>query len=436
MTSFNIGKISVYDDNIDDMNVIKNIIQVNDQEDAFYILDVECIVRQHQKWCSAMPKVSPHYAIKCNPDQTVIEVLASLNCKFDCASKQEMQQIIQTGVSSDRIIYSHPAKPHSHIKYAKKIGVKTMMVDNTLEVLKIKEIYPDAKLVIRLSIDSGSYGIKMCKKFGCKINTEVITLMNFIKNEKMFLRGFSFHLGSPCSDADSYNRGIEICKNLLDVAKNMGFDEINLINIGGGIPGDDDESFYKIAKAVNKALENLDPSIEVISEPGRYYVVSAFTLVTFIQSKRIIDGEVMKRCYFINDGIFGSFLDKIIAAPLYVPIPLCNRGGKLFKSLIWGPTCHPTDSVIDDVMIEDLSIGDWIVWQNMGSYTICTASSFNGFAPSAVYPIIRKTGLETLLNDINEIQNLKSIDNYVKEDILEKIEDKNLFITHEVPQIM
>lgn len=56
-----------------------------------------------------------------------------------------MQQIIQAGVSSDRITYSHPAKPHSHIKYAKNIGVKTIMIDNTLEVLKIKEIYPDAK---------------------------------------------------------------------------------------------------------------------------------------------------------------------------------------------------------------------------------------------------------------------------------------------------
>lgn len=61
MTTFNIGNISVYDDNIIDMNIIKNIIQVHNQDDAFYILDVESIVRQHEKWCSAMPKVSPHY---------------------------------------------------------------------------------------------------------------------------------------------------------------------------------------------------------------------------------------------------------------------------------------------------------------------------------------------------------------------------------------
>ncbi|KAK0178146.1 hypothetical protein PV328_002123 [Microctonus aethiopoides] len=437
MTTFKIGNISVYDDNIIDMNIIKNIIQDNNQEDAFYILDVESIVRQHQKWCSAMPKVSPHYAIKCNPDQTVIEVLASLNSKFDCASKQEMQQLIQSGVSSDRIIYSHPAKPHSHIKYAKNIGVKTIMIDNTLEVLKLKEIYPDAKLVIRLSIDSGSYGIDMSKKFGCEITTEIITLMNFIKKEKMFLQGFSFHLGSPCLDSNAFNRGIEICKNLINTARDMGFDEVNLIDIGGGIPGNDDNLFYKIAKAVNKALENLDPSIEVISEPGRYYVDSAFTLVTYIQSKRIIvDGEIMKKCYYINDGIFGSFLDKFMAAPLRVPIPLCNNGGELFKSKIWGPTCHPDDCVIDDIMIQDLSIGDWIVWQNMGSYTLCTASSFNGFPPPAVYPIIRKTGLKTLINGINGVRKLKLIDNYGKEEILEKIKEKNPFITHEILKLI
>lgn len=107
-------------------------------------------------------------------------------------------------------------------------------------------IYLFIRLVIRLSIDSGPYGIDMSKKFGCGITTEIITLMNFIKKEKMFLQGFSFHLGSPCLDPNAYNRGIEICKNLINTARDMGFEEVNLIDIGGGIPGNDDNLFYKV----------------------------------------------------------------------------------------------------------------------------------------------------------------------------------------------
>lgn len=74
---------------------------------------------------------------------------------------------------------------------------------------------------------------------------------------------------------------------------------------------------------MNEALEYLDPSIEVISEPGRYYVESAFTLATHIHSKRILfDDEIAKRHYYINDGVFGSFLDELLGIVKRAPIPL------------------------------------------------------------------------------------------------------------------
>lgn len=103
-------------------------------------------------------------AIKSNPDATVIRVLAGLNGKFDCASKvilciifvydyyiknlivqQEIRKVMAAGVTGDRIVFAQPAKFPSHICFAKKVGVKTMMVDNSIEILKIKEIFPDAK---------------------------------------------------------------------------------------------------------------------------------------------------------------------------------------------------------------------------------------------------------------------------------------------------
>lgn len=49
------------------------------------------------------------------------------------------------GVSSDRIIYAHPGKALSHIKYAKKVGVEKTTVDSKSEILKLKKLYPEAK---------------------------------------------------------------------------------------------------------------------------------------------------------------------------------------------------------------------------------------------------------------------------------------------------
>lgn len=75
---------------------------------------------------------------------------------------------------------------------------------------------------------------------------EATKLMSLIMKEKMYLRGFSFHVGSPCWDPNAFAKGVKICNKLINTARCMGFTEVNLIDIGGGIPGDDDVLFQKV----------------------------------------------------------------------------------------------------------------------------------------------------------------------------------------------
>ena len=46
---------------------------------------------------------------------------------------------------ADRIIYANPCKQSSYIRYAKEVGVETMTFDNEQELLKIHQLYPNAK---------------------------------------------------------------------------------------------------------------------------------------------------------------------------------------------------------------------------------------------------------------------------------------------------
>lgn len=52
---------------------------------------------------------------------------------------------MKAGVTNDRIIFAHPGKALSHIRYAKKVGVERTTVDSKDEILKLKNEYPDAK---------------------------------------------------------------------------------------------------------------------------------------------------------------------------------------------------------------------------------------------------------------------------------------------------
>ena len=58
--------------------------------------------------------------------------------------------------------------------------------------------------------------------------------------------------------------------------------------------------------------------------------------------------------------------------------------GQRCASRIWGQTCSGKD-LLGDFNLPLLEVGDWLYFENMGAYTLCTSSRFNGFDPSPVY---------------------------------------------------
>lgn len=60
-------------------------------------------------------------------------------------------------------------------------------------------------------------------------------------------------------------------------------------------------------------------------------------------------------------------------------------------STLWGPTCDSYDVILKDVLLPELTIGDWLVWEDMGAYTLSLSTMFNGFPIPVVVPIIRKS---------------------------------------------
>ena len=91
--------------------------------------------------------------------------------------------------------------------------------------------------------------------------------------------------------------------------------------------------------------------------------------------------------YYINDGVYGSF------NCLLYDHAVCNsqlmnpKEGPLYKCSIWGPTCDGLDCVAQSVDYPLLEVGDWLVWEDMGAYTMAAAGTFNGFDVAKVFPV-------------------------------------------------
>ena len=155
--------VKLYGSDRDTYNIINDFLEDNQSERAFYIINLGALTNSYTNWIRLLPNVHPYYAVKCNPNPVILEVLASLGCNFDCASENEMKMVIEITKDSSRIIFANPCKMSSQIRYARANDVDLMTFDCEEELYKIKLYHPYAKLVLRLAVDDSASKCKFNK---------------------------------------------------------------------------------------------------------------------------------------------------------------------------------------------------------------------------------------------------------------------------------
>lgn len=60
----------------------------------------------------------------------------------------------------------------------------------------------------------------------------------------------------------------------------------------------------------------------------------------------------------------------------------------MYHSTVYGSTLKMLDTVCPDVLLPEMKIGDWIVFEDMGAYTLSLCTEFNGFPIPRVYAVI------------------------------------------------
>ena len=65
--------IKSFDKSIDIYDIIRAYLDVKHSDSAFYIVDLTTIIEQYNKWFENLPNITPFYAIKCNPNKTIIK---------------------------------------------------------------------------------------------------------------------------------------------------------------------------------------------------------------------------------------------------------------------------------------------------------------------------------------------------------------------------
>ena len=338
--------------------------------EPYYVVNLTKIKNAYDLWNNYLPEIDVYYAMKCNPNKTILKEIHALGIKFDCASKQEINDALEF-TTSDKIIYANPCKIPNHISYSKDCGVNLTVIDCECELYKMKLLYPECKILIRIAVNDENSQCSFSKKFGCKMN-EIKSLLFLSKELNLNIVGFSFHVGSGCTQPSLYYDALCNCKSATLIATSMGI-QINIIDIGGGF---NQSNFIDCAEQIKKGMA-LFREKTFISEVGRFLVEQSHTLYLHVICKKVND----KRIYYLDDGVYGSIGCKIFDHAK-VNIKSSKHDDQLFESTLYGPTCDSFDLIEESIYLPDLNVGDKLYIENFGAYTTASASSFNGYKVS------------------------------------------------------
>lgn len=387
------NKVKFFSDNEDILNIINVFLEKDIHEEAFFIVNLEKIIHQYYKWKKYLPNIVPYYAVKCNPNPVIIQILHHLGCYFDCASKNEMSIVNDLIKDSSKILFANPIKTSDHIRFARANDVDLMTFDCEEELHKIRLFHPYSNLILRIAVDDKKSIINFSDKFGARLN-EIKKLIDLCLVLHLNLVGVSFHVGTGCYDSNQYNKAICDCRQVFNycLEKNI---KLKYVDIGGGFCGVDNNeiNFENIANIINNSIqENFEDyinEINFIAEPGRFFVANSHTLVVNIIGKKMRYNENNEKefTYYINDGIYGSFNCVYFEKTIPNILPFNERNEKTYNTKIFGPTCDSIDLIVNNTRLPELVIGEWCYIENFGAYTSALASNFNGFQKTQIYYI-------------------------------------------------
>tara|TARA_B110000503_G_scaffold44420_1_gene72497 strand:+ start:764 stop:1975 length:1212 start_codon:yes stop_codon:yes gene_type:complete len=327
-----------------------------------------------QRFIASMPRVRPHFAVKANPDTSVLQIFKEEGCCFEVASIAEVDAMVSLGVKLESVFYSNPIKSPASVKHAAAAGIVWYVVDTPEEVAKIAAIKPDAKLYLRIEVSNEGSVWPLAGKFGAS-PSGVSAVIEAAKNFDMQITGVTFHVGSQCSNVQNWIDGIRRAKEIFTQLNNNGWTP-ELLNLGGGYPVQyvgNEPTIEEIGKIINKELEAIPDSIQVMAEPGRFLVGSAGCLATQVVGIATRDE---KRWLYLDTGTYGGLMELAAGFPSNV---VSQRIGSPRLWTIAGPTCDSIDVCGQHNLPSNTEIGDILFITNLGAYCASCACDFNGF---------------------------------------------------------
>jgi ornithine decarboxylase len=372
---------------------IQQFLRNRREDGPCLVVDLDVVRDNYSSFAKALPDTRVFYAVKANPAPEVLDLLARLGSCFDTASVVEIEQVLATGASADRISFGNTIKKERDVARAYALGIRLFAVDCEAEVEKIARVAPGSKVFCRILCDGDGAEWPLSRKFGC-VPDMAARVLERAHQLGLVAYGLSFHVGSQQRNPRMWDGALASSAQIFKDLAERGI-TLQMVNLGGGFPTKylKDVPAVKaygqaIFRSLRKHFGNRIP--ETIIEPGRGMVGNAGIIeaeVVLISKKS--DQDRMRWVY-LDIGKFNGLaetMDEMIRYPIRTEFD----GDEAEACIIAGPSCDSVDVLYEKdpyFLPLSLEIGSKVLIEGTGAYTTTySAVGFNGFPPLKSYVI-------------------------------------------------
>lgn len=354
----------------------------------YYIINKEELDFSFNKLVEALKKYWNNYIIgysyKTNSLPWIVRYFDKRGCYSEVVSTDEYELGKKLDIKKNKYIYNGPVKDKESFMEAAQNGCY-INIDSNRELEWATELTGDYKLGLRVNFDIEKYCPNQSQcgneggRFGfCYENGELNRAIDFLTKNNVQVSGLHLHVSSK-------TRSLEIYEAIANMAVQI-IKEFNLnlsyIDIGGGFFGGLEnkpqfEDYIKLVSAILKKSVSPENTILII-EPGMCLIGSPISYVSSVIDVK----DTTYNHFVITDGTRTS-IDPLMTKSSYFYHINYNslKDRKLDKQVICGYTCMEHDRFFEEYNNYELSIGDKIIYEKVGAYTMCLTPLFIKYFP-------------------------------------------------------
>ncbi len=326
------------------------------------------------------------YAVKANPSQAVLRLLASEGCGAEVVSAVELRAALRAGIPPERVVFNGNGKSAAELDAALGARVAWINVDGRWEmpalsaaaqraghpIRALLRVNPDLDPQTHPHISTGLH----TSKFGMETGEAAQLVREAAQWPMVHLCGLHAHLGSQIRNLSALVESLELLTHLGSQLTGGNF-RMEALNLGGGF-------------AVDYTGENPAPSwgplvaglgrhggwdgCQLILEPGRFLVADAGLLLGEVLGVKITSG----RRFVITNLAMTELIRPALYDAWHGILPLVPRAGDAALADVVGPVCESADFLARERSLPPLQAGDLLAVQHTGAYGSSMASNYNG----------------------------------------------------------